>query len=111
MAGDVVRRARADAGGLSQAELARRSGVPRTVIVEVERGRRQPSLPTLGRMVQGAGFRLKVGLERSEPSWPRLAPGDEAAARQRARAVLDALLLADAIRLGRQEQRGRLRGA
>ncbi len=61
LAGRALRTARS-AKGLSQAELARRSGVPRTVIVEVEGGRRQPSLPTLARLLAGAGYRPTLGL-------------------------------------------------
>jgi len=125
LAGDALRAARKAAGGISQADLARRSGVPRTVIVEVERGRRQPSLPTLAAMLRGTGYRPTIGLvplpgpsehdgvpadssRHDRPNhetfvWPRPAPDDREALVARARAVLDALSLADAIRLGKQQ--------
>lgn len=127
---DALRTARATAG-VSQAELARRSGVPRTVIVEVERGRRQPSMPTLARLLAGTGLRPTVGLvplplrhsavgratsdtegaaggtegaaPTTRPPWSRPAPDDRRAATARATGVLDALSLADAIRLGKQQ--------
>jgi transcriptional regulator with XRE-family HTH domain len=128
LAGDALRAARNAAGGISQADLARRSGVPRTVIVEVERGRRQPSLPTLAGILSGTGYRPTIGLvalpaatdhrgaatdsahaapshdERS--AWPRPALDDPEALLERARAVLDVLSLADAIRFGKQRTEG-----
>ena len=40
--------------GLSQAELARRAGVPRSVVNAYERGTRQPSAEALARLVAAA---------------------------------------------------------
>ena len=42
--------------GLTQAELARRAGVPQSTVAKIERGRRDPSLSTLERLVRAAGL-------------------------------------------------------
>lgn len=44
--------------GLSQAELARRAGVPRSVMNVYEKGRREPSAEMLGKILAAAGFEL-----------------------------------------------------
>lgn len=46
--------------GISQAELARRSGVARTVINAYERGARQPGVDALERLANAAGARLAL---------------------------------------------------
>lgn len=57
--------------GLSQAALARRSGIPRTAINAYERGRRVPSTLTLLRLAEACGMTLAsvprptVDLERN----------------------------------------------
>ena len=48
--------------GLTQAELARRAGVPQSTVAKIERGRRDPSLSTLERLVRAAGFELRIQL-------------------------------------------------
>lgn len=53
---DVRRRS-----GLRQAELARRAGLPRSVVSAYEHGRRQPGVDALARLVAAAGMELKVG--------------------------------------------------
>ena len=58
----LLREARARAG-LSQAELARRAGVSRSVLSVYESGRREPGSETLSRILAAIGFRL--GLENS----------------------------------------------
>ncbi|MDA8071475.1 MAG: helix-turn-helix transcriptional regulator [Actinomycetota bacterium] len=50
----MLRAARA-LSGLSQSELARRSGVPQPVISAYERGRRQPTLASLYKLVRETG--------------------------------------------------------
>jgi transcriptional regulator with XRE-family HTH domain len=51
--------------GLSQAELARRAGLPRSVVNVYLRGHREPGADTLARMAAAGGFEL--GLARREP--------------------------------------------
>jgi transcriptional regulator with XRE-family HTH domain len=53
--------------GLSQAQLAQRAGVPATMISAYERDRRQPTLPTLLRFLQAAGFDLRMELVPHDP--------------------------------------------
>ena len=48
--------------GLSQAEVARRAGVSTAMVSAYERGRRQPTLPTLMRLLRAAGFDLRLNL-------------------------------------------------
>jgi transcriptional regulator with XRE-family HTH domain len=47
---------------LTQAELARRAGVPQSTVAKIERGRRDPSLSTLERLVRAAGLELRIQL-------------------------------------------------
>lgn len=55
----LIRQARTDAG-LTQAELARRAGVPRSVMNVYERGKREPSAEMFARILNAAGFRLSM---------------------------------------------------
>lgn len=57
----IVREARARAG-LSQRALAERAGTAQSEVARIERGRRDPSLSTLERLVRAAGFDLRVDL-------------------------------------------------
>jgi len=52
--------------GLSQQQLAERASVPTTMISAYERDRRQPTLPTLLRLLRAAGFDLRMRLEPYE---------------------------------------------
>ena len=52
--------------GLTQAEVAQRAGVTQQVVAAYERGRRDPSLTTLTRLVQGCGIRLSWRLVPEE---------------------------------------------
>ncbi|MHB1713185.1 MAG: helix-turn-helix domain-containing protein [Acidimicrobiales bacterium] len=52
--------------GLSQAELGRRAGVTQSVVSAYESGARQPSVPTLARLVAATGLELDMRL--SEPA-------------------------------------------
>jgi transcriptional regulator with XRE-family HTH domain len=56
---DLISASRA-AAGMSQAELARRAGIPRSVMNVYERGKREPSAEMLARLLNAAGFRLAV---------------------------------------------------
>ncbi len=64
--------------GLTQAEVAQRAGITQQTVALYERGARQPSLPTLSRLVAGCGLELawrlipRPGLE-DEPTRELLA--------------------------------------
>ena len=47
--------------GLSQAELARRAGIPRSVLNVYLRGRREPGVDTLLRIAAAGGMDLRLG--------------------------------------------------
>jgi transcriptional regulator with XRE-family HTH domain len=53
--------------GISQRELAERASVPATMISAYERDKRQPTLPTLLRLLRAAGFDLRMTLEPYDP--------------------------------------------
>lgn len=80
MAAGLVMMAREEAG-LSQRELAERAGVAQSEIARIESGKREPSIPTLQRILAGAGTELRF----------RLAPVDDhdqvLAARQQRRSA------------------------
>jgi transcriptional regulator with XRE-family HTH domain len=46
--------------GLTQAELARRTGIQRSVLSAYEHGRRQPAVAALARIATAAGLELRV---------------------------------------------------
>ena len=68
-AANILRRARSVAG-LTQAELAERVGVTQSVVSAYESGRRDPSVTTLRRLVEGTGQTLELAL-RSPEDLPR----------------------------------------
>jgi transcriptional regulator with XRE-family HTH domain len=47
--------------GLSQAELARRAGLTRSVMNAYARGRRQPGVDALARIASAAGLEIRIG--------------------------------------------------
>jgi transcriptional regulator with XRE-family HTH domain len=47
-------------GGLTQAELARRAGIPRSVLNVYLKGRREPGTDVLMRLAGAAGFNLRL---------------------------------------------------
>ena len=51
--------------GLSQAELARRAGLPRSVVNAYLKGTRDPGVEALSRLAAAGGFEL--GLDRRKP--------------------------------------------
>lgn len=65
--GDVLEKS-----GLSQAELARRAGLPRSVLNAYLRGHREPGADTFLRIVAAAGVGLEVE-QRRPPVDPRRA--------------------------------------
>jgi transcriptional regulator with XRE-family HTH domain len=58
--------------GLSQAELARRAGVPRSVLNVYIKGKREPGADALMRIASAAGFQLEL-TERKPPVDPERA--------------------------------------
>lgn len=88
--------------GLTSSQWAARAGVSRALLHNYLRGRHQPSLPQIERLVEAAGLRLRVELTAA-PTWTELGrEADTAAGAQRdrhaqAQALLDVLSLADAI--------------
>ena len=92
----LLSQARARAG-LSQAELARRAGVGQSVISDYERGRREPALDTLERLVAATGHELVLGLQPSS-SPVRGLPDTRLGRllRRRRQALLDAVAAAGA---------------
>jgi uncharacterized protein len=71
MAGSLLREARRRAH-LSQVELAGRAGITQSVVSAYESGSRQPSLPTLARLVTATGLDLDVRVRRSRSPLSRL---------------------------------------
>ncbi len=57
--------------GFSQAELARRAGLTRSVLNAYERGRRQPGVDALVRIAAAAGLELRLGSPAEEPRLAR----------------------------------------
>jgi len=47
--------------GLSQAELARRAGLPRSVVNAYLKGSREPGVDALARLAAAGGFELRLG--------------------------------------------------
>ena len=60
-AGTLLILARQEAG-LSQRELAERAGVTQSEIARIESGKREPSIPTIQRILAGAGLELRFRL-------------------------------------------------
>lgn len=58
-AGQLLRQARRRTG-ITQAELAKRCGVPQSVLSAYERGRRQPSVAALARLLASMGLGLQL---------------------------------------------------
>ena len=71
LAGRMVRHARHRAG-LTQRELGARSGFPQETIARIERGRTDPKVGTVDRLLGACGFglehlpRLGIGIDRTQ---------------------------------------------
>lgn len=52
--------------GITQAELARRTGIPRTNITRFESGSYNPSLEMMVRIAAALGMKLEIGLVKGE---------------------------------------------
>jgi transcriptional regulator with XRE-family HTH domain len=61
-AGDLIALARKEQR-LSQRELARRAHTSQAAIAAYESGKREPTVPTLQRIIQAAGLDLRMRLE------------------------------------------------
>ncbi|HZW43043.1 MAG TPA: helix-turn-helix domain-containing protein [Dermatophilaceae bacterium] len=70
-AGALIRESRQRAG-LSQTELAGRAKVTQSVVSAYESGGRQPSLPTLQRLVAASGLELELRVRRPSSALSRL---------------------------------------
>ena len=89
--------------GLSQGRLADLAGVPATMISAYERDKRQPTLPTLLRLLKAAGFELRLQLVPFDENDDKLAklenkrlPGERGRRERQVAASRDASLLSDA---------------
>jgi transcriptional regulator with XRE-family HTH domain len=71
MAGRMVRFARSRAN-LTQRELSAKAGVPQETIARIERGRVDPRIGTLDRLLEACGYglevepRLGIGVDRTQ---------------------------------------------
>src|SRR5437868_9674477 len=88
----VIARARTRAG-LTQAELARRAGTSQPVVSAYERGRRDPSVSTLRKLIEAAGAELVLDLAPRRADGAPPPAGDDA---ERGQRLVEVLLLADA---------------
>lgn len=58
----LLRTAR-DKAGMTQAELAAAAGVSQQAISAYETGRKEPTMPTLQRLIAAAGYEMRIRLE------------------------------------------------
>ncbi|MGK2850053.1 MAG: helix-turn-helix domain-containing protein [Candidatus Limnocylindrales bacterium] len=71
MSGRMLRYARSRAG-LTQRALATNTGIPQETIARIERGRVDPRVGTLDRLLEGCGYglevepRLGIGVDRTQ---------------------------------------------
>jgi transcriptional regulator with XRE-family HTH domain len=110
--------------GLSQAELARRSGVTRSVLSAYARGRRQPGVDALARIAAAAGLEVRIArcpgqqssaaerMARTREAWARGGVEGKELDRRRARSMSHEQRIQEGLALARiaeQLQAGRLR--
>jgi len=85
MAGRMVREARRRAN-LTQRQLSAKAGIPQETIARIERGRVDPRVTTLDRLLEGCGYglesmpRLGIGVDRTQiQALLRLTPSERLA--------------------------------
>jgi transcriptional regulator with XRE-family HTH domain len=90
---------------LTSSAWASKAGVSRALLHNYLRGRHQPSLPQLDRLLRAAGQELHVSL-RPVPTWsdPGAAHDHRPSRAEQARALLDVLSVADAIPVRRETE-------
>jgi transcriptional regulator with XRE-family HTH domain len=64
LAAELIARIRS-VSGFSQTELARRSGLDRSVLSAYEHGRRQPSVAALARIANAGGMEIQLAASRN----------------------------------------------
>lgn len=67
LAAGLIRLARLK-GDLTQSELATEAGLSQQVISAYETGRRDPTLESLRRLLEAAGFEIRIHLEKVDPN-------------------------------------------
>ncbi|HEU4700899.1 MAG TPA: helix-turn-helix transcriptional regulator [Conexibacter sp.] len=90
-AGATIRAAR-ERAGLTQTQLAQRAGTSQATLSAYERGRKAPSVETLGRLLAASGTRLTT----APASAPVIRPTRAQLARA-GRTLVDVMLLAEAL--------------
>ena len=103
---EELRRIREEAG-LSQAQLARESGVDRATINKIEQGKRSPSIATLESLSRALAVEIADFFPKDQAPLPNFEQGHETAARGAALERYKSLRprLSDIEELGRREQR------
>jgi transcriptional regulator with XRE-family HTH domain len=91
-------RAARRASGLTQAQLASRTGTSQATVSAYENGRKQPSLDTLARLLAAAGWRLAL-----EPE-PRVVARSEEDHARAGRVLADVMALAEALPVRHQPE-------
>lgn len=62
LASGLIRLARSKVG-MTQTELATRAGISQQLVSEYETGRKEPTLPSLRRLINAAGYEIRMRLE------------------------------------------------
>jgi transcriptional regulator with XRE-family HTH domain len=78
--------------GLTQAALARRAGTSQATISAYERGRKEPSVETLSRLLAASGVRLTAAAASAA-----VVPPTKTQLARAGRALVDVMLLAEAL--------------
>lgn len=72
--------------GLTQRELAARSGIPQSAIARIERGHQNPRATTLHRLLDACGFELRLAPKRGQDedrtliaAWLDMSPAERVA--------------------------------